>query len=181
MQPGGEMQPEGEVQLGGEMQPGGEMLPDGEMQPGERYHFVEEPLAEFYCPVSSNLLLTPHITECCDKHISQEAADDLKREEKPCPLCNHEKLSTEFDDNFLQQVLELTVFCHNKKEGCEWVAELATLEDHIQHCSKCLPESREIGMDNSVLFTTLTWLCIYGLLKVIAWTKEYILIFQNMK
>ena len=40
----------------------------------EDYPFVEQPSDDFFCPVTFSLLLQPHLTSCCGKHLSQEAA-----------------------------------------------------------------------------------------------------------
>ena len=40
----------------------------------EDFPFIEQPSDDFFCPVMYSLLLQPHLTACCGKHLSQEAA-----------------------------------------------------------------------------------------------------------
>ena len=51
------------------------------------------------CPVTTDLLLQPHLTACCGKHLSKEAALRIKEEQGACPLCKEEKLVTILDKN----------------------------------------------------------------------------------
>ena len=92
------------------------------------YDFVEEPLEEFYCPVTFELLLEPHQTLCCGNHLSQEAAKRLKG--KPCPMCNKRKFGTVPDKFFQRKVNAVKVLCAHKSLGCEWVGELGNLDGH---------------------------------------------------
>ena len=100
----------------------------------EKLMFIEELSEEFICPVTHNLLLHPHLTVCCGKHLSQEAAINIQRQGGACPLCNEPHLSTVFNKHFLRQVNELHVFCHHKDRGCGWQGEFSDLEDHVQSC-----------------------------------------------
>ena len=106
------------------------------MQPEEEYDFVETPSDDYFCPILPTLLVRPHLTACCGKHLSEEAATRIKREKKfnICPLCNKVKLKTMLNRNFQRQVFEVTVFCRNRKRGCGWVGELSSYEDHIDNC-----------------------------------------------
>ena len=49
--------------------------------------FVDSPSEEFFCPVNSSLLLKPHLTLCCGKHLSEECATEIQKDGGPCPLC----------------------------------------------------------------------------------------------
>ena len=98
------------------------------------YDFVEQPDQDFYCPVSLEILLEPHQTLCCGHHISQEAANRLSREGKPCPMCKSENLATQVDKYFKRKVRQLKVCCPHKKSGCVWVGELGDLNQHSTSC-----------------------------------------------
>ena len=122
--------------------------PKVKKQPDEKYKFTEKVSDDLYCPVMFTLLLEPNLTGCCGKHLSQKAVDNLKKEKKPCPLCNDPAFVTMLDKNLRRQVLELPVFCHNQERGCEWVGELSTFEDHVEKCPKKdnpLDEQRGLG------------------------------------
>ena len=100
----------------------------------QEYLFVEEPLKDFFCPVTYGLLLQPHLTECCGKHLSWEAVARIQGEGGACPLCNTAPFNTMLNKHFLRQVNELRVFCHHEERGCEWQGELSDLERHISTC-----------------------------------------------
>ena len=86
----------------------------------EDYLFVEAPSEEFYCPVTFGLLLEPHLTSCCGKHLSQEAATRIQGEGGACPLCNSPSWSTVLNKHFQRQVKSLCVFCRHEERGCGW-------------------------------------------------------------
>ena len=96
--------------------------------------FIEQPSEDFHCPVTLEILTEPHQTLCCGNHLSQEAADRLKREGKPCPMCNR-SLNTVPDKFFKRQVNQLKVRCSKKASGCNWVGELGDLEKHLSEGS----------------------------------------------
>ena len=103
---------------------------------GQEYDFVEKPDDDYYCPVSSELLLEPQQTSCCGHHISQEAIDRLTRERKPCPMCKEEDFTAQTDKYFRRKVYQLKVRCPHKLYGCEWVGELGNLYFHSTTCLK---------------------------------------------
>ena len=98
------------------------------------YLFVEQPSDDFFCPVTYGLLLQPHLTSCCGKHLSEEAACRIRREGGACPLCNMACWSTMLNKHFQRQVNELVVFCLHDDRGCGWQGELSDLERHVQSC-----------------------------------------------
>ena len=100
----------------------------------EDFPFIEQPSEEFFCPVTYGLLLQPHLTACCGKHLSQEAATRIQGEGGACPLCNEPHLTTVLDKRFRRQVNEFRVFCHHEDRGCGWQGELSDLERHVQSC-----------------------------------------------
>ena len=95
-----------------------------------------QPAKDFFCPVTYGLLVEPHLTECCGKHLSWEAAARIKGEGGACPLCKAPRLTTLLNKHFLRQVKELRVFCHHEDKGCEWQGELSDLERHLRTCPK---------------------------------------------
>ena len=100
----------------------------------EKHLFVEQPSENFFCPVMYGLLLQPHLTACCGKHLSEEAAMRIQGEGGACPMCKEPNLSTVLNKHFLRQVNELRVFCLHEDRGCEWQGELSELEHHVQSC-----------------------------------------------
>ena len=72
------------------------------------YDFVEEPSADYFCPVTFELLKDPQQTNsCCGKHLSRAVAEKLQEEGKPCPLCHAAPLKTADDLFFKRKVMEL--------------------------------------------------------------------------
>ena len=94
------------------------------------HNFVEKPSEEFFCPVTLDVLKEPFLTLCCGNHLSKEVANQLQREQKPCPLCK-EQLQAVPDKFFRRKVKELKVRCPKNKAGCEWVGELGALDQHL--------------------------------------------------
>ena len=97
----------------------------------EHLSFVEQPSDDFFCPVTYNLLLQPHLTSCCGQHLSQEA---IKKTKKACPLCNEPGWKSMLDKHFQRQVNSLKVFCLNKENGCEWKGGLKAFNHHVKIC-----------------------------------------------
>ena len=100
----------------------------------EDYLYVEQPSNDFFCPVTFDLLLQPHLTSCCGMHISQQAATRIKEEKGPCPLCANQHWNTVLNKHFRRQVKSFHVFCCYEDRGCEWQGELARYEEHISSC-----------------------------------------------
>ena len=99
------------------------------------FPFVEQPSEDFFCPVTYSLLLQPHLTACCGKHLSQDAATRIQEHQKgACPLCNEPHFNTILDKRFRRQVNELCVFCRHEHRGCGWQGVLSDLEHHVQSC-----------------------------------------------
>ena len=96
--------------------------------------FVEKPTHELFCPVTTDLLLQPHLTSCCGKHLSQEAASRIKKEGKACPMCNSVDWQTMLNKHFQRQVNTLKMFCCHLERGCKWNGELVQLVVHVQSC-----------------------------------------------
>ena len=100
----------------------------------EDYPFAEQPSDDFFCPVTMGLLLQPHLTSCCGKHLSQEAATRIQKEEGACPLCMKQSWSTMLNKHFQRQVKSLHVLCRHEDRGCGWQGELAVFHHHMESC-----------------------------------------------
>ena len=98
------------------------------------YPFVKEPSQEFYCPVTFDLMLQPHLTSCCRQHMSQEVVSVLQRERKACPLCRAQCWNTVLDKALQQRVSSLLVFCCHVDRGCRWQGELSAFHHHMESC-----------------------------------------------
>ena len=100
----------------------------------QEYKFVKQPSEDFFCPVTKELLLQPHLTTCCGHHLSDEATIRIQGGGGACPMCKATNWSTILDKRFYRQVRELRVFCRHKERGCGWEGELSTLEHHDESC-----------------------------------------------
>ena len=103
--------------------------------PEEECLFAEQPPGDFYCPVSKDLLLQPHLTSCCGQHFSQFAAIRIQREGGACPLCKANHWSTMLNKRFQRKINVLQVFCCHKDKGCDWMGNLTNIFLHILSCS----------------------------------------------
>ncbi|XP_064401507.1 TNF receptor-associated factor 5-like [Halichondria panicea] len=111
--------------------------PEQITQPAEPdYDLVEQPDQDYFCPVSLELLVEPLQTTCCGHHISQQAANRLTKELKPCPMCKQDNMATQEDKYLRRKVRQLNVRCPHKKSGCEWTGELGDLNHHTTSCPK---------------------------------------------
>ena len=110
-------------------------VPDPEL-PQQEYDFVEELPPEYFCLITFELLRDPKQTECCGHHLSGNVVARLKRESKPCPLCNDPDFMVISDKYFRRKVEELKVRCPNKRDGCEWEGDLGNLDHHSKSCPK---------------------------------------------
>ena len=100
------------------------------------FHFVERPSQDLFCPVSFELLLEPQLTSCCGHHLSLEVATRLRKEGKPCPLCNGEQWQYMLDKNCRRKVHQVSVLCWHSGNGCGWVGGICELEKHAHSCEK---------------------------------------------
>lgn len=107
------------------------------------YRCIEEPSNDFYCPVVYNLLVKPHLTSCCGKHLSPEAVTRLVDESKPCPLCKEMPWDTMLNKDFQRQVHALKVKClYYDDKKCEWKGELSSFNRHVESSHVKTPLNR---------------------------------------
>lgn len=100
-----------------------------------KFNFVEDPPQEYFCPVNCDLLVSAKQTSCCGKHLSQNVADRLESNMKPCPLCNCANLNTHKDLYFRRIVGQVEVYCNQKNQGCQWKGEVLALDKHLSYGS----------------------------------------------
>ena len=100
----------------------------------EDYAFLERLSEDYFCPVMMGLLVQPHLTSCCGKHLSEESATRIQGEGKPCPLCKSTEWSSVLNKHLRREVYELQVYCWYKERGCQWKGELSYLHKHTQSC-----------------------------------------------
>ena len=114
------------------------------------FDFVQRPPEDYFCPVTFELLLTPHLTACCGNYLSERAVKRLKQEGKPCPLCKEPELATMLDKRHVRRIREVRVRCPHTARGCEWVGEVGQLNSHTD---SCLMRHMEIAPTSPVSLT----------------------------
>ena len=111
-------------------------------------NFVDEPPAQYECPVCLLPLRQPHILSCCGKKICQSCVQPIVSANKPCPYCQ-QPFNSMVEKELERTILGLKVYCSHKDEGCEWVGELRDLDRHLS-----------MGPDGQCMFVEVE--CTYG-------------------
>ena len=104
--------------------------------PAEEYDFLEELPNDMVCPVLRSVMLEPHQTDCCGRHLSAAAANKLHGVGGACPLCREPDFTSRPDKYFRRRVHELRVHCPHRRRGCEWVGELSDMDRHVESCPR---------------------------------------------
>ena len=96
--------------------------------------FVEPPPPAFQteCPICLHILKEPCLISCkCGKKICRECVEQIKEEDKPCPLCNKSDFTYMRDYGQERSLKEFEVWCSNKEKGCDWRGKLGKYEQHL--------------------------------------------------
>ena len=96
------------------------------------------------CPICLQILKEPCLISCsCGRKICRECIEQIKKDNKPCPMCNKTEF-TYLQDNELERSLkELEIWCTSKKAGCDWKGKLGEYEQHLNKNPS--PENQLIG------------------------------------
>ena len=100
---------------------------------GYECEFVEKPQKAFQseCPVCLLVLQDPYQVTCCGYAFCQVCIQKVKQDNKLCPCCNSKDFDKFEDKRLKRSLFEFKVNCTNKKQGCQWMGELGTLDDHL--------------------------------------------------
>ena len=101
---------------------------------GHDCEFVEPPPASFQteCPICLLILREPCVISCpCGQKMCSECVERIKKEGKPCPLCNKTDFSFMRDYGLERYMKEFEVRCSHVKDDCEWRGELGEFEQHL--------------------------------------------------
>ncbi|CAI8000654.1 TNF receptor-associated factor 4, partial [Geodia barretti] len=96
--------------------------------------FVEPPPAAFQtdCPICLHVLREPCVISCpCGQKICRQCVEQIKEDDKPCPLCNKTDFTYLRDYGLERSLGEFEVWCSHKKEGCIWTGKLGEYEQHL--------------------------------------------------
>ena len=108
--------------------------------------FVERPsdtAQSGECPVCLLVLKEPCLTSCCGHKYCRVCIECVKKDTKPCPLCNEPDFSFMQERALERYLRDLDVLCCYKKVGCEWMGKLGKYEQHSNKTPS--PESQVIG------------------------------------
>ena len=98
---------------------------------GYDYEFVIPPPKSLECSVCLLTLRDPHVISCCGNEFCQACIERVKRDGKPCPLCNEQNFTTLLHKKLVREVNALVILCPQKELGCEWEGELGQLQRHL--------------------------------------------------
>ena len=107
--------------------------------------FVEPPPSGLRteCPVCLLVLKEPCLISCCGHKFCRECIERIKKDKKPCPLCNEPDFTFLRERALERDLKDLEVWCSYRKEGCEWKGKLRKLEEHLNRDPS--PENRLNG------------------------------------
>ena len=91
------------------------------------WEFVDPPPNDYICPVCSEVLKKPMLTECCGSHVCEVCVTDLYH----CPNCNEGDFNFILDKRRWGKILELDVQCPLNNRGCMWTGELGVRGAHL--------------------------------------------------
>ena len=91
------------------------------------WEFVDPPPNDYICPVCSEVLRKPMLTECCGSHVCEDCVTDLYQ----CPICNEAEFNFILDKRRWEMILELDVQCPLNNRGCMWTGELGVRGAHL--------------------------------------------------
>ena len=98
---------------------------------GYDYEFVSPLPKSLECSVCLLTLRDPHVISCCGNEFCQVCIERVKKDGKPCPLCNEQNFTTMLHKKLVREVNALVIRCPQKELGCEWEGELGQLQQHL--------------------------------------------------
>ena len=98
---------------------------------GYDYEFVTPPPKSLECSICLLTLRDPHVISCCGNEFCQVCIECVKRDNKPCPLCNEQNFTTLLHKKLVREVNALVIYCPQKELGCDWKGELGKVYGHL--------------------------------------------------
>ena len=135
--------------------------------------FVETPPNKLVCQICLHVARNPHQVTCCGRVYCKACQDEHKRHSSFCPNCRETRLNSSPDTRgewysdwyFMKQLLHQTflctspigeqeikslkVMCRNSENGCGWVGELQSLDNHLTMCEYLLLRCTNKCMENT--------------------------------
>lgn len=101
--------------------------------------FVDEIADELICFICTKPLRDPHLTKCCGQNFCESCLEQwsTKHQEEQicCPFCRSTGGDFEhfLDKRTKREINALNVRCSNHRQGCQWIGELGSKQDHLQN------------------------------------------------
>ena len=102
--------------------------------------FLSEPPQDYLCPICTDPLSEPYLTDCGHHLCCTCRGRLLTRGKTECPECREQDALTDarLNKHLQRQVNSLKVRCQHHEVGCQWVGELRYLQEHLDPvASKC--------------------------------------------
>lgn len=93
--------------------------------------FVNSPPDDLICPICLFVHREPVLTSCCGNHFCFSCVEQVRAEQRPCPLCGATGFTIMLDKSFVRKVNELEVVCEHKEKGCPWKGPVNSLKRHL--------------------------------------------------
>ena len=105
------------------------------MEEWYKYDLVDQSSLEVVCRACLDVLVKPHVLDCCRSRFCYSCVEQLIEEGFSCPSCGRTKFNVDYDETFQHSFLEdVRAFCQNRKAGCEWQGRLDEVEEHLRSC-----------------------------------------------
>ena len=100
---------------------------------GANPQFLSEPPPDHFCPVCTEALLEPYLTDCGHHFCYTCRGRLLASGKSECPECREQDALTDarLNKHLQRQVNSLKVRCQHHEVGCQWVGELRYLQEHL--------------------------------------------------
>ena len=104
--------------------------------------FVGKVPDRYICNICTNTLREPRLVVCCGQHYCHSCLEQWFAEKEintqTCPHCRQkEEFSHVVDKKIKREILGMKVKCRNHQEGCTWINELGSLNDHLESSNGC--------------------------------------------
>ena len=103
--------------------------------------FVDKIADTLTCHICAKPLRDPHLTKCCGQNFCEPCLEQwsTKHQEQCCPFCRStgEEFEHFLDKKTKREINALKVQCSNHRQGCKWIGELGTLQDHLNAKTGC--------------------------------------------
>lgn len=93
--------------------------------------FTQPPPQDLVCPICLFVHREPVLTSCCGNHFCQGCVEQVRVEQRPCPLCGAGSFATMLDKYLVRKVNELEVACSHREMGCQWRGSVSDFQKHL--------------------------------------------------